>query len=87
MNQTSAAPSGRRKLPARYYNAVFALLMSALMSFLMSGVITVINLGLPTDFVTRWLLHAFPSAWIIAFPIALFVVPVVRRWVARFVEH
>jgi len=76
-----------RKLPARFFNPVFAFFMSLFMSLLMSGLITLVNLGLPEGFLGRWLLHAFPSAWAMAFPIALFVVPVVRRGVARFVEH
>ncbi|HDP88968.1 MAG TPA: DUF2798 domain-containing protein [Thioalkalivibrio sp.] len=55
------------------------------MSFLMSGVITFINLGWVSDFFVRWLLQAFPSAWVVAFPVSLFVVPVVRRLVAGMV--
>lgn len=75
------------RLSARYYSLVFALLMSLMMSFLMSGVITFINLGWVHDFMLRWLLHAFPSAWAVAFPISLFVVPMVRRLVARMVAE
>lgn len=77
----------RRKLSARWFSPLFALFMSVLMSFLMSALITLVNLGPTPDFFSRWLLYAFPSAWAMAFPIALFVVPVVRRGVARFVEH
>jgi len=51
-----------------------------------SGAITLINLGWVDDLLARWLLQAFPSAWVIAFPIALFVVPAVRRLVGRVVE-
>ena len=75
------------RLPARYYNLTFALIMSLMMSVLMSGVITFINLGWVSDFFVRWLLHAFPSAWVVAFPISLFVVPVVRHLVARLVSE
>lgn len=76
-----------QKLPARYFTPIFAFFMSLLMSFLMSGLITLINIGFPPDFFAHWLLSAFPFAWGMAFPIALFVVPLVRREVARFVEH
>ncbi len=67
----------------KYYSIVFAFLMASIMSFLMSGVITFINLGITPTFVDDWMFKAFPSAFIIAFPIALFVVPVVRRVVDR----
>jgi hypothetical protein len=73
------------RIPARYYNLVFAFVMSLMMSFLMSGAITLINLGWVDDLLVRWLLQAFPSAWVIAFPVALFVVPAVRRVVGRLV--
>jgi hypothetical protein len=53
----------------------------------MSGVITLINLGWVPDFFYRWLALAFPSAWVIAFPISLFVVPAVQRIVRRLVAH
>ncbi|MGC9457594.1 MAG: DUF2798 domain-containing protein [Halothiobacillaceae bacterium] len=75
------------KIPARFHDLVFALLMSMIMSFLMSAVITFTNLGLPNDFLERWLLEAFPGAWVVAFPIALFVVPAVRRLTGRLVER
>lgn len=75
------------KLHKRYYSLVFAFFMSLNMSFLMSGVITLINLGMVDDFLHRWLLKAFPTAWAAAFPISLFVVPILRRFVSGFVEH
>lgn len=67
----------------RYYSMVFAFLMASIMSFLMSGVITYINLGLQSTFIDDWIFKAFPSAFIVAFPIALFVVPIVKRVVDR----
>ncbi|MDD3608573.1 MAG: DUF2798 domain-containing protein [Halothiobacillaceae bacterium] len=75
------------KLPARYYNLVFAFAMSLTMSFLMSAVITWINLGWAPDLFSRWLLQAFPSAWAVALPVSLFVVPAIRRLVGRMVHH
>ena len=74
-----------RFIPRRFEMATFAFFMSLLMSFLMSFFITAINLGFPEDFATRWM-HAFGAAWMIAFPIALFVVPIVRRTVHRLVK-
>lgn len=45
------------------------------MSFIMSGIITFLNLGLIPSFFTQWLLEAFPKAWVAAFPIVFFVAP------------
>ncbi|HCZ18576.1 DUF2798 domain-containing protein [Wolinella succinogenes] len=69
--------------PRRFHSPVFALLMSLIMSFFMSGVITMLNIGLVSDFFYRWLAVAFPGAFIVAFPIALFVVPIVKRLTER----
>lgn len=64
-------------LPARFAPWLFALFMSLFMSFLMSGVLTLVNLGPVPGFVRLWL-HAFGVAWVIAFPCALVVTPLVR---------
>lgn len=69
--------------PRRFHSPVFALLMSLIMSFFMSGVITMLNIGPVSDFFYRWLVVAFPGAFIVAFPIALFVVPIVKRLTER----
>jgi len=49
----------------------------------MSGVMTMVNLGLTEHAFTNWLTRAFPVGFIIALPIALFVVPLVRRFVTH----
>ncbi|MBO1256328.1 DUF2798 domain-containing protein [Alteromonas sp. 5E99-2] len=49
---------------------VFALFMSLLLSFLMSGWVTFINLGLRPEFITAWgqaFMLAWPAAAIISF--------------------
>ncbi len=43
---------------AKYLHQVQALLLSGFMSFIMSGAITFINLGLVDDFVSIWI-HAW----------------------------
>nr|WP_269473370.1 DUF2798 domain-containing protein [Hydrogenovibrio marinus] len=63
--------------------------MALFMSFLMSGVISYMNVGLPENFLKVWF-HAWWTAFVIAFPIVLFVAPMVRRIVnklVRAVEH
>lgn len=71
-----------RKLPARWRNTVFAFVMAALMSFLMSAAITALNLGFPPDFFARWMTAWFP-AWAIATPAVLIVAPIARRLTNR----
>ena len=69
-------------IPARYAPYLFALILSGMMSFLVSGFATWRALGLPPDFVSIWL-GAWIGAWAIAFPAATLVAPVARRIVAR----
>ncbi|MDD3761777.1 MAG: DUF2798 domain-containing protein [Nevskiales bacterium] len=75
----------RRKLPARYFHLVFSGLMAALMVFIMTGVITFVNVGFTEDFLALWR-HAFAVAYVIAAPLIFFLVPQVRRLVARWVH-
>ena len=58
-----------------------AFFTSLLMSLIMSGVITLLNLGWVENFLWRWLL-AWLSAFIVAFPAILLVLPITRRIVA-----
>ena len=73
------------RIPHRFAPLVFGALLSGLMSFLVYGIATVRALGLPPDFVVRWL-GAWLAAWAVAFPAVLVVAPVVRRIVARVCE-
>lgn len=65
-------------IPKKYEQILFAFLMSLKMSFIMSGVITYINLGLPDTFLGFWF-NAWYKAFFIAFPTILLVGPLVRR--------
>lgn len=62
----------------KYLHQVQALLLSGFMSFIMSGAITFINLGLVDNFVSIWI-HAWLVAYAIAFPTILLVFPFARR--------
>ncbi len=59
--------------------------MSLFMAFIMSGILTLVNLGALHDFVSRWM-HAFLIAWCCAFPVVLLVAPVARKMVSLVVE-
>lgn len=71
-----------RKIPHVYAPKLLAFFTSLIMSFLMSMVITYLNLGWVEDFLSRWM-HAWFTAFLVAFPIILLVLPVSRGIVAR----
>ena len=50
------------------FRLYFAVLMSCVLSFLMSGWITFINIGFTADF-----LHAWMAAWCLAWPAAALI--------------
>ncbi|MEO9654102.1 DUF2798 domain-containing protein [Marinomonas sp.] len=50
------------------FRLYFAVLMSCVLSFLMSGWITFINIGLADNFLTAWM-----AAWCLAWPAAAFI--------------
>lgn len=71
-------------IPKRYEFIVFGLFTSLLMSFLISGVISYVNIGLVENFIFLWL-EAFYKAFFVAFPSILLVVPQVRKIVRKLV--
>lgn len=60
---------------------IFPVLMSGVMAFLMTALVTWLNLGLPADFMTRWL-QAFAIAWPCAAGAAFVAIPLARRGTA-----
>ena len=71
-------------LPARYEHVAFGLLLSGMMSFLVSGFSTLLTIGFVNHFPATWLQAWLPS-WALAFPVVLFVAPLVRRILHRIV--
>lgn len=65
-------------IPVKYLPQVQSLLLSGFMSFIMSGVITLVNLGIVDGFMSIWL-HAWIVAYAIAFPTILLVFPFARK--------
>ncbi|SFG92473.1 Protein of unknown function [Duganella sp. CF458] len=57
---------------------IFAALMSFLMTVIMSGWITFLNVGLTTEYAARWG-HAFLAAWPAAFFAVMTIAPMVQR--------
>lgn len=65
-------------ISVKYLHQVQAALLSGFMSFIMSGAITLINLGFVNGFFGIWL-HAWLVAYAIAFPTILLVFPFARK--------
>ena len=57
---------------------IFPVMISALIVFVVSGVVTFTNIGLRADFVPRWL-KAFITGWPVAAILAFIAVPHIRR--------
>ena len=63
-------------------------IMAAVMALLMTALITFINLGLPPDYLRRWMI-AFAIAWPFATGAAFIAIPVSRRataWISGVLE-
>lgn len=80
-----SSQSPRKKLPARYTAIVLPLLLSLLMTFVISGVSTLMSLGPTRAFVVTWP-AAWGLSWVVAFPTLVVLLPLVRRFVALVVE-
>jgi hypothetical protein len=77
--------NGPRKLPARYAPIVMPFLLSLLMTCLVSLIATVRSVGMTPDLIRLWP-GSWALSWLVAFPITLVVLPVVRRLTAAVVE-
>jgi hypothetical protein len=64
---------------ARIIQPVF---VASIMAFLMTAVVTFINLGLPADFLKRWAI-AFMIAWPISVGAAFIAIPVAGKATKR----
>lgn len=74
-----------RKLPPRFAPVLFALILSAIMSLLVSGIATVRAVGISDPFLNTWV-TSWLVAWAVAFPGLFVLAPMVRRLVERLVE-
>lgn len=82
---TTGPQSRTYKLPARYIGLVQPLILSIFMSFVVSGVATVKNVGLVEGFIPSWM-SAWGISWLVAFPTLLVVLPLVKRVVGLIVD-
>ncbi len=72
-------------MPARFAPVLFGFVLSALMSFIVSGIATLRNAGFVDGFLSLWI-GAWIPCWLIAFPVVLIVAPIARRLVGRVVK-
>lgn len=71
------------KVPQKYSGILFTLLTAVFMSFLMSLVVTISNLGFfHAGFFGHWM-KAWGFSFLIGYPIISIVIPVVRKIVAK----
>lgn len=75
-----------QKLPARHTPIVFAVLMSCVMAFIVTCVVTAVNTGLAGDFGARWM-KAFIIAWPVAGSCILLFRPRVQRLTSFLTAH
>ncbi len=76
---------GFPKLPARSAVWVTPLLLSVLMTFVVSLISTLRSVGFTAELPGIWL-GAWGLSWLVAFPILLFVLPLVRKATAAIVD-
>ncbi len=75
---SSSSRSRVRKLPASAMGIVLPFLLSIVMTFVVSGVSTVLGIGLVEGLFGRWM-RAWAFSWVIAFPVLLIALPIVRK--------
>ncbi len=63
---------------------IFPVVMTAMMVFVVTLLVTIINLGVPPDFLWQWA-KAYFLAWPVAAVSAYFAIPVARRVTGRIV--
>lgn len=68
--------------PQKRFHLVFSLIMGAMMIFLMTLVITFINVGLTDNFFRLWM-KAFAIAYVVGVPVIFFLAPVARKLTGR----
>lgn len=69
----------------KYEFLIFSFLVTLFMSFIISGVLVVVNLGFIENFLYVWMV-SWVKAWAVAFPSVLIIIPVVRKIVAKIIK-
>jgi len=68
--------------PQKKFHLVFSMVMGATMVFLMTFVITLINVGWVENFFQMWI-KAFSIAYVVVVPVIFFLAPMARKVTGR----
>jgi Protein of unknown function (DUF2798) len=68
--------------PQKKSHIVFSFVMGAMMLFVMTFVITLVNAGWSKQFFEQWM-KAFGIAYLIGVPVIYFLVPIARKLTGR----
>lgn len=68
--------------PQKKFHLIFSLLMAAFMVFVVTFIITLVNVGWGDGFASLWL-RAFTIAYVVAAPMIFFLAPAVRKLTGR----
>ena len=64
--------------PQKKFHLVFSMVMGALMIFVMTFVITLVNVGWSAQLLVTWM-KAFAIAYVVGVPVIFFLAPVARK--------
>ncbi len=73
------------KLPKKFSPILFGFFLSGLMTLFVTGISIALAVGVHDGFFAIWMRN-WATIWVIAFPVVLFVAPLVRRLVSAMVE-
>ena len=65
---------------------ITGLIIGTGMSFIMSGIITIVNTGIDDAYLSRWM-KARVIAWSIATPIAIIIGPLARKYATNIADY
>ena len=67
-------------IPKKYAHILFSIILSAIMSFIISGVATFKAVGLEPHFFSVWM-GSWLASWLVAFPSVTLIAPLAKRLV------
>jgi len=67
-------------IPKKYAHILFSIILSAIMSFIISGVATFKAVGLEPHFFGVWM-GSWLASWLVAFPSVTLIAPLAKRLV------
>ncbi|MDH0031162.1 MULTISPECIES: DUF2798 domain-containing protein [unclassified Acinetobacter] len=78
MQSSKSSSFNFQKLPSRYASIVLPFFLSIIMTFIVSCISTLRSMGLEQFSFHTWI-SAWGISWLIAFPVLLLVLPIVRK--------